>query len=478
MATPDSAGSPPDAPGGSTSRPPTTSARAAASRTITRTPRSARRASRPAPRAPRRGRRTGATRPPALCPVSWPLPASRTVSEGPSQRASAVRTASARSPTSTCSTVTPASTAARIAAGSSVRGLSSVTTTRSAAGGRGAHGGPLALVAVPARTEDDHEPARGGATQRGDRARHGVGGVGVVDDHERAAGPLGQHHALHPSGDAGQGADPLGQGPGGDLPVAHAHDGGRPRQQEVDRGQGQRGVHGVEGPGHAELEAEHVRPAVGGEGAVQLDGLRAGGMDLHHADAHVRGRAPPPGRTGDRADGEHAQAGLAGQRRHLVAPGVVDRHHGGGGEAAGEQPELGREVRRERAVEVQVVAGEVGEHDEREPGPVDAVLRQGVAGHLGGGGRAAGVDHLPQQRLEDRRLRGGEAARQLLVAHPGADGADEAGRRPQGAQQLVDEGGDGRLPVGAGDPDQGELVGGVAVHVGGDRPRAARAGRR
>jgi len=77
----------------------------------------------------------GTTRSPMVWVVSWPLPASRTVSPGEAA-ASARAMACSRSGTTSSGTVSggmPASTASMIAPGSSLLGLSDVTTTRSAA---------------------------------------------------------------------------------------------------------------------------------------------------------------------------------------------------------------------------------------------------------------------------------------------------------------------------------------------------------
>ena len=124
-------------------------------------------------RAPRRappGRRTATSVcPPRVCPVSWPLPAIDAPRHRPppSHR---VPIASRRSPISTtCASVpacaAPARISRRIAAGSSLRGLSSVTTTRSASfGGDLAPSARVARVAVAAGAEH-HRSRRSGAAQ-------------------------------------------------------------------------------------------------------------------------------------------------------------------------------------------------------------------------------------------------------------------------------------------------------------------------
>ena len=97
--------------------------------------------------------------PPTIWPCSWPLPASRMMSSGPAS-AIAAAIASRRPPISRAPGA-PARMSRRIAAGSSLRGLSSVTMTRSARRAATAPiSGALADVAVAAGAEDDDQPAR------------------------------------------------------------------------------------------------------------------------------------------------------------------------------------------------------------------------------------------------------------------------------------------------------------------------------
>ena len=126
------------------------------------------------PRAARSRSSNGCTAPATSWPVSWPLPATSSVSPGRA-RATAAAMAARRSPTSqhlgapaAGTSGTPASMAARIAAGSSERGLSSVTTSTSLPARRGgAHRRPLARVAVAAAAEHGDQPAPGRAAQGG-----------------------------------------------------------------------------------------------------------------------------------------------------------------------------------------------------------------------------------------------------------------------------------------------------------------------
>ncbi len=144
---------------------------------------------------------------PAPPPPRWPVRHRRRAarcrrrsgrSRGPCRRSAARRPApsastprriaSARSPTSLASGA-PASTAARIAAGSSLRGLSSVTMTRSAVSAAAcAHQRPLGPVAVAAGADDGDQPAQHMRAQRRQRRGHGVGRMGVIDEDRGAVG--------------------------------------------------------------------------------------------------------------------------------------------------------------------------------------------------------------------------------------------------------------------------------------------------
>ena len=127
----------------------------------------------------------GRTLSPTIWPVSWPLPAISSTSPFFSA-AMPARIACARSPISVAPGAA-ARMAARIAAGCSLRGLSSVTMTRSAfSAAMRAHDRPLARVAVAAGAEHHHQLAAGIGAQRLERLRQRVGLVRVVDEDRRA----------------------------------------------------------------------------------------------------------------------------------------------------------------------------------------------------------------------------------------------------------------------------------------------------
>ena len=157
----------------------------------------------PAPRAPRRRRRRGAPRrrPPGRSRGPCRRPA-RCRRAAPRRIAS--RIAARRSPTSSTSAArapVPASTAARIAAGSSVRGLSSVTTSTSAS--RAAISPMIGRLpgsrSPPAPITTISRPPVSGRRVR-ERRLDGVRLVGVVDDdHEVLAGVDPLEPAGHPA---------------------------------------------------------------------------------------------------------------------------------------------------------------------------------------------------------------------------------------------------------------------------------------
>ena len=127
----------------------------------------------------------------------------------------------------------PASTAARIAAGSSVRGLSSVTTSTSAS--------RAAISPISGRLPGSRSPPApmttisrpvGERPQRPQRRLDGVGLVGVVDDDREVLAGL---DPLQPARHAGAGGDPGGHRVGRRSPTsAHGgHRGQRVRHVEV-----------------------------------------------------------------------------------------------------------------------------------------------------------------------------------------------------------------------------------------------------
>ena len=77
-------------------------------------------------------------------------------------------------------------------------------------------------------------------------------------------------------------------------------------------------------------------------------------------------------------------------------------------EVLGEQALLGLEVRLEAAVEVEMVAGQVGEDRGAEAEAAHALLDEGVGRDLERRMGDALVDHLPEKPLQVEGFRGGE----------------------------------------------------------------------
>ncbi len=152
----------------------------------------------PAARGPRPGRRRDASSPATVWVVSWPLPAITTTSPGPAS-ASARAMAARRS-----ASYDDARRGDRDAGhdrrddgvGSSWRGLSEVTTTRSAPSAADrAHERALLGVTVAAAAEDHDDPARRHLPQLGQQAGQRIRRVGEVDHHPEGLAGLDRLHA-------------------------------------------------------------------------------------------------------------------------------------------------------------------------------------------------------------------------------------------------------------------------------------------
>ena len=151
--------------------------------------------------------------------------------------------------------------------------------------------------------------------------------------------------------------------------------------------------------------------------------------------------------------------------RKLVAVGVVDVDHRALGPVAREQAALGEEVVLHVAMEVEVVLGEVREGADGEADPVDPVQAQRVRGDLHRAGAVAAVDHPAEGLLQLDRLR--RRALDLLVhtAHDPLDGAQQPGLDALALEDVADQEGGRGLAVGAGDPGDAQLGGGIAVEA-------------
>jgi hypothetical protein len=220
-----------------------------------------------------------------------------------------------------------------------------------------AHLGALGRIAIAAAAEHADQPALGQRAQGVEDVVEGVGGVGVVDQ-EIEAGVVGD--PLDPAGHARQRGDP-----GGDRGVGHAQGlADADRQRDVgdvvvaeervglDLELAARG--GEPGPDPADRRALRGDPERGGGGrAPRIGGRR-----------HVQDRMGAAGLGG----GGHRDAG-----------GIVDvgDRDAVGREVIAEQEPLGRGVVVHRAVQVEVVLGQVRERADRELDAGQALHRQG-----------------------------------------------------------------------------------------------------
>ena len=159
--------------------------------------------------------------------------------------------------------------------------------------------------------------------------------------------------------------------------------------------------------------------------------------------------------------------GAGGARGQPDTPLVVDADDGVLGPSV-EEGGLGREVVLHVAVEVQVVLGEVGEGADREPRARHPAQGERVARHLHRHVGDAGLTHHREERLQVGRLRRGERAGQPGAVDADADGAEQPRGAPGRVQPGLDQVRDRRLAAGAGDPEDREVGGRVAVDESGD----------
>ena len=144
-----------------------------------------------------------------------------------------------------------------------------------------------------------------------------------------------------------------------------------------------------------------------------------------------------------------------------------------GGEEAG----LGGEVVVDVGVEVEVVATEVEEGRDVEDDAVDPAHHERVAGDLHRAGVDAALAHHREEAVEVGRLGRGQLGLDVLAGDAGADGPDHGGGDAGRRQALLEDAGGRGLALGAGDADDAQAGGGVAVDPGGEAPQhAARLG--
>jgi hypothetical protein len=118
-------------------------------------------------------------------------------------------------------------------------------------------------------------------------------------------------------------------------------------------------------------------------------------------------------------------------------------------------------------MEVEMVLRQVGETDDVEFDPVHPAQGQGMARHLHRAGVRPSGHHQREQGLQVGRFGGGPDAGQSLVHDPGLHRADQPAVPATPAQRVVQHGGGGGLPVGAGDAEHQQLAGRLAEQPGG-----------
>ncbi len=210
------------------------------------------------------------------------------------------------------------------------------------------------------------------------------------------------------------------------VAAGHADEGRRGAEQRVEavgcvgevhhHREGLPGVDDLEAPGNAHRPAE-----TRGDDAVR-DPERRGGtggrQGVGHvelaAEAEVHVVASPDELGSVRSEVAHvgvAEAEAVGRHEGRIGEeptmGTVEVDHGTIQELGGEESRFRLEVGLHGAVEVEVVAPEVGEDPHGEPRPVHPVQRQGVGGHLHGHRPDALVPPCGEAPLQVGSLRGG-----------------------------------------------------------------------
>ena len=135
-----------------------------------------------------------------------------------------------------------------------------------------------------------------------------------------------------------------------------------------------------------------------------------------------------------------------------------------------EEDALGGVVRLHRAVEVEVIAAQVREGGDVEGHSREASLHERVRGDLQHRRDAAAGDEGGEGGDQIGALRRRPAAAgELFAPEAVAKGAEEPGRPAGRLEHSHHQRGDGRLAVGAGDPDEREMAAGIPFQTGGER---------
>ena len=141
---------------------------------------------------------------------------------------------------------------------------------------------------------------------------------------------------------------------------------------------------------------------------------------------------------------------------------IVDVDHRGVEPGPCEQALLGRAVGLHRAVVVEMIAREIGEHREIERDRVDAALVERVRGHFHRDVARAFVAERREQTLHRDRIRRRARAFDDVADEAGAERADRRHAMARVVQRLREQVHGRGLAVGAGDADDGQRERGIA----------------
>ncbi len=139
-----------------------------------------------------------------------------------------------------------------------------------------------------------------------------------------------------------------------------------------------------------------------------------------------------------------------------------------------EQPRLRGRVGLERAVVVEVIAREVGQHCGVEAHGCDALLVESVRGHLEAEHRRTVVARFGETAVDGHRIRCGQPRVTQLARTAEADGAEVRAGHAAERSGLRQQVGTGGLAVRAGDADDSQRGRRLAVEAVGDQARVRR----
>ena len=118
---------------------------------------------------------------------------------------------------------------------------------------------------------------------------------------------------------------------------------------------------------------------------------------------------------------------------------------------------LGRQIVFKGTVVIEMILREIGKQRDIKMHPCYPLLCQRLGGDLHHAVRTARFYHLVEKLIEFVWVRGRQLRREHLVPHHILHRADQPRLIPRSIQDLLDQEGGGRLPVGACDPDQMKL---------------------